>query len=175
MWSSLDTIYRCLNITSRKVFDSNAFHELRAYRSMLDLRKRRGLPRQGRFGPVCPGGSRLGGYLYVGLSVGAVVAEGILRGTAILKSKLHSYAAVADFPLTKLSLGENISVITLDAQVGLAAINQDGSLVGCTWRDYRGSRVTWHGHLGGDTGCFGCPIPPLTRQGRTCGHARRPP
>lgn len=113
----------------------------------FDVRKHRGLPRQGRFDPVhdetvCPGGSTLGGYLYVGLSVGAVVAEGILRGTDIPKSKLLSYAAIAELSLTKLVLGQDISVVSLDTQVGLAAINQDGSLVGCTWRDYRSSRVT---------------------------------
>jgi hypothetical protein len=49
------------------------------------------VPRQGRFDPVhdnhiCAGGSHLGGYLYAGLSVGAVVAEGILRGTDIPKT-----------------------------------------------------------------------------------------
>jgi len=130
----------------------------------FDIRKHRGLPRQGRFDPVhdntvCPGGSGLGGYLYVGLSVGAVVAEGILRGTDIPKSKLLSYAAVADFSLTKLTLGENISVITLDTQVGLAAINQDGSLVGCTWRDYRDSRVTCTDILVGTPGALGVRYP----------------
>lgn len=146
----------------------------------FDIRKHRGLPRQGRFDPVhdntvCPGGSGLGGYLYVGLSVGAVVAEGILRGTDIPKSKLLSYAAVADFSLTKLTLGENISVITLDTQVGLAAINQDGSLPRVHVARLPGFACNLHGHLSGDSGCFGCPLPLPTRQGRTCCHARRPP
>lgn len=115
--------------------------------STFDIRKHRTLPRQGRFDPVhdesvCPGGSSLGGYLYVGSSVGAVVAEGILRGTDVPKTKLLPYSAVVDFSLTKLVLGESISVASLDTQVGLTAINQDGSLVACTWRDYHDSRMT---------------------------------
>ena len=36
----------------------------------------------------------------------------------------------------------DITVAVLDTQAGLAAINQDGSLAGCTWRDYRDSRIT---------------------------------
>ncbi|BCF86694.1 hypothetical protein RQCS_62390 (plasmid) [Rhodococcus qingshengii] len=70
------------------------------------------------------------------------MAEGILRGTDIPKTKLLPYAAVVDFSLTKLILGESISVVSLNTQVGLTAINQDGSLVACTWRDYRDSRMT---------------------------------
>ncbi|WP_308115019.1 hypothetical protein [Rhodococcus opacus] len=105
------------------------------------------VPRQGRFDPVhddrvCPGGSLLGGYLYVGLSVGAVVAEGILRGTDIPKTGMLSDTALAEVSLTRMIAGEDITVAVLDTQAGLAAINQDGSLVGCTWRDYRDSRIT---------------------------------
>ncbi|ANS31184.1 hypothetical protein R1CP_32805 [Rhodococcus opacus] len=115
------------------------------------------IPRQGRFDPVhdnrvCPGGSLLGGYLYVGLSVGAVVAEGILRGTDIPKTGMLSHTALAEVSLTRTALaevsltrmfaGEDITVAVLDTQAGLAAINQDGSLTGCTWRDYRDSRIT---------------------------------
>ncbi|GAF49146.1 hypothetical protein [Rhodococcus wratislaviensis] len=105
------------------------------------------VPRQGRFDPVhdhhvCPGGSLLGGYLYVGLSVGAVVAEGILRGTDIPKTGMLSDTALAEVSLTRMIAGEDITVAVLDTQAGLAAINQDGSLTGCTWRDYRDSRIT---------------------------------
>ncbi|WP_255315031.1 hypothetical protein [Rhodococcus koreensis] len=105
------------------------------------------VPRQGRFDPVhddrvCPGGSLLGGYLYVGLSVGAVVAEGILRGTDIPKTGMLSDTALAEVSLTRMIVGEDITVAVLDTQAGLAAINQDGSLTGCTWRDYRDSRIT---------------------------------
>ncbi|MGW4337526.1 hypothetical protein ACWEK5_32655 [Rhodococcus koreensis] len=105
------------------------------------------VPRQGRFDPVhddrvCPGGSLLGGYLYVGLSVGAVVAEGILRGTDIRKTGMLSDTALAEVSLTRMIAGEDITVAVLDTQAGLAAINQDGSLTGCTWRDYRDSRIT---------------------------------
>jgi len=38
--------------------------------------------------------------------------------------------------------GQDITVAVLDTETGLAAINQDGSLTGCTWRDYRDSRIT---------------------------------
>ncbi|WP_235214808.1 hypothetical protein [Rhodococcus opacus] len=105
------------------------------------------IPRQGRFDPVhdprvCPGGSLVGGYLYVGLSVGAVVAEGILRGTDIPKTGMLSDTALAEVSLTRMIAGEDITVAVLDTQAGLAAINQDGSLTGCTWRDYRDSRIT---------------------------------
>ncbi|MDF3313005.1 hypothetical protein P3H15_49720 [Rhodococcus sp. T2V] len=105
------------------------------------------VPRQGRFDPVhddrvCPGGSQLGGYLYVGLSVGAVVAEGILRGTDIPKTGMLSDTALAEVSLTRMIVGEDITVAVLDTQAGLAALNQDGSLTGCTWRDYRDSRIT---------------------------------
>lgn len=42
MWVSHETIYRCLYIPSRKVFDSNAFHELRTDRP---IRRPRGKKR----------------------------------------------------------------------------------------------------------------------------------
>ncbi|MGV9868930.1 hypothetical protein [Rhodococcus koreensis] len=105
------------------------------------------VPRQGRFDPVhddrvCRGGSLLGGYLYVGLSIGAVVAEGILRSTDIPKTGMLSDTALAEVSLTRMIAGEDITVAVLDTQAGLAAINQDGSLTGCTWRDYRDSRIT---------------------------------
>jgi hypothetical protein len=118
------------------------------------------VPRQGRFDPVhddrvCPGGSRLGGYLYVGLSVGAVVAEGILRGTDIPKTGMLSDTALAEVSLTRMIAGEDITVVVLDTQAGLAAINQDGSLTGCTWRDYRDSRITCTNILAGTPAAAG--------------------
>lgn len=112
----------------------------------IDPRRQR-IPRQGRFDPVhdetiCPGGSSLGGYLYVGLTIGAVVAEGILRSIDIPKTGIISCAALAELSLTRMTLHEYLTVATLDTQAGLAAINQDASLTGCTWREYAASRVT---------------------------------
>lgn len=104
------------------------------------------VPRQGRFEPVhdetiCPGGKGLGGYVYLGLSVGAVVAEGIIRSTDIPKTGLLGFGAIAEASITRMTLGEDVVIAVLDTQEGLAAINQDGSLTGCTWRDYRESRI----------------------------------
>ncbi|MBM4569118.1 hypothetical protein GS489_01020 [Rhodococcus hoagii] len=105
------------------------------------------IPRQGRFDPVhddtiCPGGASLGGYLYLGLSIGSVVAEGILRATDIPKTGVLSAAAFADLSLTRMQLAHPVNVAILDTQIGLAAINQDAALTGCSWRDYRSSRIT---------------------------------
>lgn len=104
-------------------------------------------PRQGRFEPVhdpviCPGGAALGGYVYLGHSVAAAVAEGIIRGSDIPKTQLLPYAAIAEASITKVMLGEDITIAVFDTQAGLASINQDNSLVACTWRDYRESRIT---------------------------------
>lgn len=112
----------------------------------IDPRKER-LPRQGRFDPVhdesiCPGGKGLGGYVYLGLSVGAVVAEGIIRGADIPKTRLLGFGTIAEASITRMTLGEDLVIAVFDTQEGLTAINQDGSLVGCTWRDYRDSRIT---------------------------------
>lgn len=112
----------------------------------LNIRKDE-MPRQGRFEPVhdpavCPGGEALGGYVYLGLSVGAVVAEGIIRGSEIPKTGLLPYSAIAEASITKMVLGEDITIAVLDTQAGLVAINQDNSLVACSWRDYRHSRIT---------------------------------
>lgn len=113
---------------------------------LVNIRKEK-MPRQGRFEPVhdptvCPGGKALGGYVYLGLSVGAVVAEGIIRGEDVPKTGLLPYAAIAEASVTKMVLGEDITIAVLDTQSGLVAINQDNSLVACTWRDYRDSRIT---------------------------------
>ncbi|QDQ99458.1 hypothetical protein FO059_16815 [Tomitella fengzijianii] len=110
------------------------------------MRKER-IPKQGRFDPVhdasvCPGGELLGGYLYVGLTVGAVVAEGILRSADIPPSGILSAAALSELSLTRMVLREDVAVAVLDTQAGLVAVNQDASLTACTWRDYGNSRVT---------------------------------
>lgn len=104
------------------------------------------MPRQGRFDPVhdpavCPGGEELGGYVYLGLPVAAVVAEGIIRGFDIPRTGLLPYAAIVEASITKMVLGEDITIVTLDTQAGLTAINQDSSLVACSWRDYRDTRI----------------------------------
>lgn len=108
--------------------------------------RREPIPRQGRFDPVhddvvCPGGTKLGGYLYAGCTVGAVVAEGILRATAVPHSKIMPSAALTGLSLTRLVLRSEVTVAILDTQAGLTAVNQDASLTGCTWREYRDSRV----------------------------------
>ncbi|MDH6285085.1 hypothetical protein, partial [Prescottella agglutinans] len=87
------------------------------------------------------GGASLGGYLYVGLTVGAVVAEGILRSADIPKSGILSSAALFELSLTQMTLQHDVTVAVLDTQAGLAAINQDTSLTGCTWREYGNSRT----------------------------------
>jgi hypothetical protein len=125
----------------------------------VNLRTQR-VPRQGRFDPVhddtvCPGGARLGGYLYAGMSVGAVVAEGILRGTDIPKTGMLTHTALAEVSLTRMIAGQDITVAVLDTQAGLAAINQDASLAGCTWRDYRDSRITCTNILAGTPAAAG--------------------
>lgn len=125
----------------------------------VDPRRDR-IPRQGRFDPVhdetiCPGGSALGGYLYVGLSVGAVVAEGILRSIDIPKSGIVSRAGLAELSLTRMTLQQDLIVAVLDTQAGLAAINQDASLTGCTWREYADSRATCTNILVATSGAHG--------------------
>ncbi|WP_328825239.1 hypothetical protein [Tomitella gaofuii] len=127
--------------------------------SAIDLREER-IPRQGRFDPVhdecvCPGGGSLGGYLYVGLTVGAVVAEGILRSTDIPPSGILSAAALSELSLTRMVSSEDVAVAVLDTQVGLVAVNQDASLVACTWREYRNSRVICTDILVGTPGAHG--------------------
>ncbi|SDC56535.1 hypothetical protein [Rhodococcus tukisamuensis] len=112
----------------------------------IDPRRER-IPQQGRFDPVhddtvCPGGSRLGGYLYVGLSVGAVVAEGILRSTDIPKSGILSAAHLSELSMSRMILQQDVIVAVLDTQPGLTALNQNNSLTGCTWREYGSTRTT---------------------------------
>lgn len=129
----------------------------------VDIRKER-MPRQGRFDPVhdesiCPGGAALGGYVYLGLSVAAVVAEGIIRSTDIPKTGLLGFAAIAEASITQMTLGEDLVIAVLDTQEGLAAINQDSSLVGCTWRDYRDSRIRCTEILVGTPDAYGVRYP----------------
>ncbi|GBF17818.1 hypothetical protein Br6_05225 [Rhodococcus sp. Br-6] len=112
----------------------------------VDFRKQ-AAPTQGRFEPVhdeniCPGGSDLGGYLYLGLSVAAGVAEGVIRGNDISKTGMLEFGAIAEVTLTKMTLGEDVEIAVLDTQAGLAAINQDNALVSCDRADYRDSRIT---------------------------------
>ncbi|MDV7352696.1 hypothetical protein R4282_06645 [Rhodococcus oxybenzonivorans] len=78
----------------------------------LDLRKT-SIPAQGRFEPVhdpavCPGGAALGGYLYLGLSVGAVVAEEILRGQDIPPDLIIRKRLLAGKSLAQLVLDEDV-------------------------------------------------------------------
>jgi hypothetical protein len=104
------------------------------------------VPRQGRFEPVhdelvCPGGSTLGGYLYVGLSEGAAVAEGVLRGKDIPSSRLLPASTLHELSITRMRLTSSVSIAALDSTVALTRINQDTSLTGCSWREYRQSRI----------------------------------
>lgn len=102
----------------------------------VDTRKKR-VPRQGRFEAVhdetvCPGGEGLGGYVYLGRSVGAVVAEGVIRSTDIPKTGLLGFGSIAEATITRMTLREDVVIAALDTQQGLAAINQDNSFVACT-------------------------------------------
>ncbi|WP_231913909.1 hypothetical protein [Rhodococcus sp. LB1] len=105
------------------------------------------IPAQGRFEPVhdpavCPDGAALGGYLYLGLSVGAVVAEGILRGQDIPPDLIIRKRLLADKSLTQLVLDDDIDIAILDGQRNLIRLGQDASLTACTWRDYGQTRRT---------------------------------
>ncbi|MDI9940653.1 hypothetical protein QM806_35420 [Rhodococcus sp. IEGM 1351] len=74
------------------------------------------IPAQGRFEPVhdravCPGGAALGGYLYLGLSVGAVVAEGILRGQDIPPDLIIRKRLLAGKSLAQLVVCDDVAVL----------------------------------------------------------------
>ncbi|GAA4474291.1 hypothetical protein GCM10023094_09620 [Rhodococcus olei] len=71
-----------------------------------------------------------------------MVAEGILRSADIPKSGILSAAALIELSLTRMVLQHEVTVAVLDTQAGLAAINQDTSLTGRTWREYGSSRAT---------------------------------
>lgn len=112
----------------------------------FDARNDKNLPRQGRFDPVhdeatCSGGSQLGGYLYAGLSKGAAVAEGILRSQSVPPCGLLPDATLDELSITKMTLQQDVPVAVIDSQTALIRINQDASLTGCSWREYRDSRI----------------------------------
>nr|WP_271212919.1 hypothetical protein [Rhodococcus wratislaviensis]GLK39736.1 hypothetical protein GCM10017611_66070 [Rhodococcus wratislaviensis] len=80
-------------------------------------------PVQRRFEPVhdptvCPDGAALGGYLYLGLSVGAVVAEGILRGQDIPPDLIIRKRLLTGKSLAQLVL-DDIDIAVLDGQRNL--------------------------------------------------------
>lgn len=105
------------------------------------------LPTQGRFEPVhdpavCSGGAALGGYLYLGLSVGAVVAEGVLRGQDIPPDLIIRKRLMAGKSLTQLVLDDDVDIAVVDGQRNLIRLGQDASLAACTWRDYGQTRRT---------------------------------
>lgn len=112
----------------------------------IDLRTAT-MPRQGRFDlvkdpSVCPGGEHLGGQLYVGLSVGAVVAEGILRSGDVPDTGILPRYLLDGLSLSRIETTEDLPVAILDTQAGLAGLNLSQSITGCTWRDYRETRMT---------------------------------
>lgn len=91
---------------------------------------------------MCPGGQTLGGYLYVGLSIGAVVAEGILRSMNIPATGILRKKKLFGKSLAQMNIEEDVTVALLDDQKHLIALNQDSSLTSCSWRDYGESRKT---------------------------------
>ncbi|CAG7640950.1 hypothetical protein SIM91_04255 [Rhodococcus opacus] len=68
---------------------------------------------------MCPGGAALGGDLYLGLSVGAVVAEGILRGQDIPPDLIIRKRLLAGKSLAQLVLDDDVDVAVLDGQRNL--------------------------------------------------------
>ncbi len=91
---------------------------------------------------MCPGGAALGGYLYLGLSVGAVVAEGVLRGQDIPPDLIIRKRLMTGKSLTQLVLDDDVDIAVLDGQRNLIRLGQDASLTACTWRDYGQTRRT---------------------------------
>lgn len=131
-------------------YPPNAFgpqqHRARVDARTLDVRAT-AMPAQGRFEPVhdpavCPGGAALGGYLYLGLSLGAVVAERILRGQDIPPDLIIRKRLLAGKSLTQLVLDDDVDIAVLDGQRNLIRLGQDVSLSACTWRDYGQTRRT---------------------------------
>jgi hypothetical protein len=98
-------------------------------------------PSQCRFDPIhdttiCPGGDQLGGYIYVGLSISAVVAEGVLRNVEIPASNILPSAILEGRSIIEMEMGEDIDVVTLDDQYTLSQTNLDASIYGCTFEFY---------------------------------------
>lgn len=102
-------------------------------------------PSQGRFDPIhdtviCPGGDQLGGYIYVGLSISAVVAEGVLRNVEIPASGILPSVILEGKSIIEMEMGEDIDVVTLDDQYTLSQTNLDASIYGCTFEFYGETR-----------------------------------
>ncbi len=95
----------------------------------------RGVSSQSTTGPC----ARVG-YLYLGLSVGPVVAEGILRGQDIPPDLIIRKRLLAGKSLAQLVLDVDVDVAVLDGQRNLIRLGQDASLTACTWRDYGQTR-----------------------------------
>lgn len=103
---------------------------------------------------VCPGGQALGGYLYVGLSIGAVVAEGSCVAWTSLRREFSGGRLVGK-SLARMTVEEDVAVSLLDDQKRLIALNQDGSLTSCSWRDYGEARKIATAILTATTGARG--------------------
>ena len=103
--------------------------------------RRRGGSSRSTTGPCARVGPRWG-YLYLGLSVGAVVAEGILRGQDIPPDLIIRKRLLAGKSLTELVLDDDVDIAVLDGQRNLIRLGQDASLSACTWRDYGQTRRT---------------------------------
>ncbi|BCN51919.1 hypothetical protein RE9425_03090 [Prescottella equi] len=136
-------------IASDAAYDPNSFNakfikpleDARTLDPMVD-----DMPEQGRFDlvhdeSVCPGGGALGGQLYVGLSVGAVVAEGILRDADVPPDLPVPESSLAKLSLAEMVAGKDIPVAVLDDQKGLAQMNLRLDLFGCTPMDYYDTRI----------------------------------
>lgn len=141
------TVWRV--IATAATYDPNSFNkefisplvDTRALDLMAD-----DMPEQGRFDlvhdeDVCPGGEALGGQLYVGLSVGAVVAEGILRGNDVPPDLPVPQSALAELSLAEMVAGKDIPVAVLDDQKSLIRMNLRLDLFGCTPMDYYDTRI----------------------------------
>lgn len=111
----------------------------------LDRRKEK-MPTQGRFEPVhetdiCADGASLGGYLYVGLTLGAAIGEGVLRNRDLPPTGLVPRTLLAGLSLAVLAANADIEVVRLDNQASLLKINQDASLTCCDAADYGQTRI----------------------------------
>ncbi|WP_237707996.1 hypothetical protein [Hoyosella subflava] len=102
---------------------------------------------QGRFDlvhdpEICPGGEELGGQLYVGMSLAAAVAEGVLRNANIPQSLRVPSIWLAGKSLALISVLSPVRVAVLHGTPSLTRLSLDGSLASSTWRDYAWSRIT---------------------------------
>lgn len=141
-------VWRIFNTDDEAIYPPNEFRT-EHIAPLVDARRfdpfKDKIPLQGRFDPVhdiavCPGGDQLGGYIYVGLSVSAVVAEGILRNVDIPEQNILSASLLQGRSLVEMELGEDIRVVTLDDQRVLTQINLDASIDGCTFEFYGDTR-----------------------------------